>query len=114
MFLPSITPEGIAQEIASRMIGARAVAINDLLNAFRNFPAMYRLMNVLLNPVPGQSLTIQELNSAMTELLTVYNRNTENNPNLNPAQKAVGKLANQAFVSMVYDSIVSRLRMVSY
>ena len=106
MFLPSITPEGIAQEIASRMIGARAVAINDLLNAFRNFPAMYRLMNVLLNPVPGQSLTIQELNSAMTELLTVYNRN--------PAQKAVGKLANQAFVSMVYDSIVSRLRMVSY
>lgn len=113
MFIPNITPEGIAREIACRMMGDRAVAMNDMLNAFRNLPAMQRLMSVLMNPVSGQLITGQDLNAAMNELLTVYNRNTENNPNLNPAQKEVGKLVNYAFVSMVYDSIVSRLRIVA-
>lgn len=113
MFKPNITPEGVAREIASRMAGDKAVAVNDLLNAFRDLPAMQHLMNILMNPVPGQLITGLELNSAMTELLTVFNRNTEYNPYLNPAQKAVGKMANQAFVSMVYESIVSQLRLVS-
>ena len=63
--------------------------------------------------MPGRLITGDELNSAMTELLIVFTINTENNPNLNPTQIAFGKLANQAFVSMVYDSIVSRLRLVS-
>lgn len=114
MFIPTITPEGLAREIVCRLMGDRLIAMNDAMNVLEDLPSLYKVINALVNPVPGQSLTVQELNSAMTELLTVYNRNTENNPNLNPAQKAVGKLANQAFVSMVYDSIVSRLRMVSY
>lgn len=113
MFIPNITAEGLAREIACRMAGDRAVAVNDLMNAFRDLPAMQHLMSILLNPVPGQLITGQELNSAMTELLTVYNRNTENNPHLNPARKAVGKMVNHAFVSMVYESIVSQLRLVA-
>lgn len=88
--------------------------MNDAMNALKELPALHKVMSILLNPVPGQLITGDELNSAMTDLLNIYNRNTENNPNLNTAQKAVGKLTNKAFVSMVYDSIVSRLRIVSY
>lgn len=87
--------------------------MNDAMNALKELPALHKVMSILLNPVQGQLITGDELNSSMTELLTIYNRNTDNNPNLNPAQKVVGKLANQAVVSMVYDSIVSRLRIVS-
>lgn len=50
----------------------------------------------------------------MTELLTMNNSNIDNNPNLNPARKAVGKFANQVFVRKVYDLIVARLRLVSF
>lgn len=88
--------------------------MNDAVNALMELPALHKVISILLNPLPGQLITGDELNSAMTELLTAYNRNTENNPNINPTQKAVGKLANQAFVSMVYETIVSRLRLVSY
>lgn len=112
MFIPTITPEGLAQEITCRMLGSRFVALNDLQNAFRDMPAMQRVLNVLLNLVPGQLITQQDLNSAMTELLTAYNRNTDNNPNLNQIQKEAAKFANYAFVSMVHDAILSRLRIV--
>lgn len=112
MFTPTITPEGLAQEITCRMLGSRFVALNDLQNAFRDMPSMQRVLNVLLNLVPGQLITQQDLNSAMTELLTAYNRNTDNNPNLNPIQKETAKFANYAFVSMVHDAILSRLRIV--
>ena len=114
MFIPTLTPESLAREILCRLMGDRLSAMNDAMNALKELPALHKVMSILLNPVPGQLITGDELNSAMTELLNIYNRNTENNPNLNTAQKAVGKLANQAFVSMVYDSIVSRLRIVSY
>ena len=87
--------------------------MNDAVNALKGIPALRKVISILLNPIPGHLITGDELNSSMTELLIIYNRNTENNPNLNPAQKSVGKLANQAVVSMVYDSIVSRLRIVS-
>lgn len=95
-------------------MGERLSTINDAVSAFKDLPALHKVIRILSDPQPGQLITGDELNAAMTELLTVYNRNTDNNPNLNPAQKAVGKLANQAFVSMVYDSIVSRLRLVSF
>lgn len=114
MFISTITPEGLAREIVCRLMGERLVAMNDAMKALEDLPSLHKVISILVNPVPGQTFTAQELNSAMIELLTVYNRNTESNPNLNPAQKTVGKLANQAFVSMVYDSIVSRLRLVSY
>ena len=87
--------------------------MNDAVNALKGIPALRKVISILLNPIPGQLITGDELNSSMTELLIIYNRNTENNPNLKPAQKVVGNLANQAVVSMVYDSIVSRLRIVS-
>jgi hypothetical protein len=112
MFTPTITPEGLAQEIVCRMLGNRFVALNDIQNAFRDMPSMQRVMNVLLNLAPGQLITQQDLNSAMTELLTAYNRNTDNY-NLNPIQKEAAKFANYAFVSMVHDSILSRLRIVA-
>lgn len=114
MFVPNITPEGLAREIVCRLMGDRLSAMNDAMSALKDLPALHKVLGILLNPIPGQLITGDELNSAMNDLLTVYNRNTENNPNMNPAQKAVGRLANQAFVSMVYDSIVSRLRIVSH
>lgn len=95
------------------MLGNRAVALNDTQNAFRDMPAMQRVMNVLLNLVPGQLITNYDLNAAMTELLTAYNRNTDNIPNLNLVQKEAAKLANYAFVSMVHDAILSGLRIVA-
>ena len=95
------------------MLGNRAVALNDIQNAFRDMPAMQRVMNVLLNMAPGQLITQQDLNSAMTELLTAFNRNTDNIPNLNLVQKEGVKLANYAFVSMVNDAILSSLRIVA-
>ena len=95
------------------MLGNRAVALNDIQNAFRDMPAMQRVMNVLLNRAPGQLITQQDLNSAMTELLTAFNRNTDNIPNLNLVQKEAAKLANYAFVSMVHDAILSGLRIVA-
>lgn len=113
MFIPNITPAGLAQEITCRMLGNRAVALNDIQNAFRDMPAMQRVMNVLLNLAPGQLITQQDLNSAMTELLTAFNRNTDNIPNLNLVQKEAAKLANYAFVSMVNDAILSSLRIVA-
>ena len=113
MFIPAITPTGLAQEIVCRMLGSRFVALNDMQNAFRDMPSMQRVMNVLLNPVPGQLITNHDLNSAMTELLTAYNRNTDNNSNLNPVQKEAAKIANYAFVSMVHDSLLSGLNIVS-
>ena len=95
------------------MLGNRAVALNDIQNAFRDMPAMQRVMSVLLNRAPGQLITQQDLNSAMTELLTAFNRNTDNIPNLNLVQKEAAKLANYAFVSMVHDAILSGLRIVA-
>lgn len=89
------------------------MAFSNIVNALRDFPAIQRLMSILLNPVPGQMITGQELSVAMNELLNLYNRNTDDNSNLNPIQKEVAKLANYAFVSMVYDSILSRLRIVA-
>lgn len=112
MFIPNITPEGIAREIACRMIGNMAVAMNDMLNAFKDLPALQHLMSILINPAPGRVITSQDFNSAMNELLTVYNRNTDNNLNLNPAQKEVMKVGNYVFVSMVHDAILSRMRIV--
>ena len=113
MFIPNITPEGLAREIACRMMGDYAVAANDMLNAIRDFPALQHLMNFLLKPMPGQYITEDELNSAMNDLFTIYNRNVENNQNLNPEQRTFAKAANYAFVSMVYDSIRSRLMLVA-
>lgn len=113
MFTPTITPEGLAQEIVCRMLGRRFVAVNDLQNAFRDMPAVQRVINVLLNLIPGQLKTSKDLNSAMTEHLTAYNKNTDNNPNLNPAQKEYAKLANYVFVSMVHNAILLGLRIVA-
>lgn len=113
MFIPTITPEGLAQEIACRLLGNGVVALNDMQNAFRDMPAMQRMINVLLNPLPGQLITQQDLNSAMSELLTVFNRKTDNNPNLNPIQKGVARVANNVYVSMVYDAVRSSLRIVA-
>ena len=109
MFTPNITPEGIAREIVSRAIGERASAINDLYNAIRDFPALLRLVDLLLNQSPGQTITRDELNRAMNELLTFYNRNTDNKDNLTSCQKTVVKSMNHTFVSMVYDTILSYL-----
>lgn len=109
MFTPIITAEGIAREIISRAIGERAVAVNDLYNAIKDFPALQHLVNLLLNHVPGQAITGDEINTAMTELLTFYNRNTDNKSNLTPAQKTIEKEMNRTFVNMVNDAIRSYL-----
>lgn len=109
MFTPNITAEGIAREIVSRAIGERAIAINDLYNAIRDFPALQHLVGLLLKHTPGQIITSDELNTAMNELLTFYNRNTENKSYLTTGQKTVEKDMNYTFVSMVYDAILSYL-----
>ena len=113
MFLPAITPAGLAQEIICRMLGSKAVALIDMHNAFPDMPAMQRVTSVLLTLELGLSIMPQDLNSAMTELLTAYNRNTDNNPNLNPIQKEAARFANYAFVSMVHNAILSGLRIVA-
>ena len=113
MFIPNITPEGIARVIASRMLGDSVVTLNEILDGLRGLPALQRVMNVPLNPVPGQLIKQQDLNSAMSELLTVCNRKTDNNPDLNPDQKEVARIANNVYVSMVYDAIRSNLRLVA-
>lgn len=109
MFTPKITAEGIAREIVSRAIGERAVAVNDLYNALRDYPALQHLVDLLLNHVPGQAITGDEINTAMTELLTFYNRNTDNKYNLTSNQKIIEKEMNRTFVSMVNDAIRSYL-----
>lgn len=109
MFTSNITAEGIAREIVSRAIGEHAVAINDLYNAIRDFPALQHLVDLLLNHVPGQTITGDEINTAMTELLTFYNRNTDNKYNLTSDQKTIEKEMNRTFVSMVNDAIRSYL-----
>lgn len=81
MFTPTITPTGLALKIGCRLLGNRAVALNDIQNAFRDMPAMHRVMNVLLNLSPGQLITQQDLNTAMSEPLTPCNRKTANHPN---------------------------------
>ena len=104
MFIPNITAEGIAREIVSRAIGEKAAA-----NAIKVFPALQHLVDLLLNHVPGQTITDNELNTAMNELLTFYNRNTDNKSYLTPDQKNVEKMMNYTFVSMVNDVIRSYL-----
>lgn len=109
MFIPNITAEGIAREIVSRAIGKHAAAINDLYNAIKDFPSLQHLVDLLLKQIPGQTITSDELNTAMTELLTFYNRNTDNKSNLTSKQKNVEKMMNYTFVSMVNDAIRSYL-----
>lgn len=109
MFIPNITAEGIAREIVSRAIGEKAAAANDLYNAIKDFPALQHLVGLLLNHVPGQIITGDELNTAMSELLTFYNRNSDNKSYLTPDQKNVEKMMNYTFVSMVNDAIRSYL-----
>lgn len=109
MFTPIITAEGIAREIISRAIGERAVAVNDLYNAIKDFPALKHLVDLLLKQAPGQTITSDELNTAMNELLTFFNRNTDNNSNLTLAQKTIEKEMNYTFVSMSYNTIRSYL-----
>ena len=109
MFIPNITAEGIAREIVSRAIGEQAAAVNDLYNAIKDYPALQHLVDMLLNHVPGQNITDGELNTAMNELLTFYNRNTDNKPSLTSLQKSKEKMMNYTFVSMVNDEIRSYL-----
>lgn len=109
MFIPNITAEGLAREIVSRTIGEQAAAVNDLYNAIKDFPALQYLVDLLLNHAPGQTITGDELNTAMNELLTFYNRNTDNKSNLTPAQKSVEKMMNYTYVSMVNNAILSNL-----
>lgn len=109
MFIPNITAEGIAREIVSRAKGEQAAAINDLYNAIRDFPALLHLVDLLLNHTSGQIITSDELNTAMTELLTFYNRNTDNKSSLTSLQKSKEKMMNYTFVSMVNDAIRSYL-----
>lgn len=109
MFIPNITAEGIAREIVSRAIGEKVAAANDLYNTIKDFPALQHLVGLLLNHVPGQIITGDELNTAMSELLTFYNRNTDNKSYLAPDQKNVEKMMNYTFVSMVNDVIRSYL-----
>ncbi len=73
------------------------------MDCFQRFAGSSQSDQHAFKPSAGP-ITGDELNSAMSELLTVYN--LANNPNY--AQKA-----DQAFVSMDYDSIVSRLRLGS-
>ena len=105
MFTPNITAEGIAREVVSRAIGGQAVAINDLYNALRDYPALQHLVGLLLKHSSRQTITNDELNTAMNELLTLYNRNTDNKYNLTPALKTIEKEMNRTFVSMVNDAI---------
>ena len=58
---------------------------------------------------PRQTITSEELNTAISELLTFYNRNTDNKSYLTPDQKNVEKMMNYTFVSMVNDAIHSYL-----
>ena len=105
MFIPNITAEGIAREIVSRAIGEKAAAANDLYNAIKDFPALQHLVDLLLKHTHRQTITGDELNTAMSELLTFYNRNTDNKSYLTPDQKNVEKMMNYTFVSMVNDVI---------
>ena len=109
MFIPNITAEGIAREIVSRAIGEKAAAANDLYNAIKDFPALQHLVDLLLKHTHRQTITGDELNTAMSELLTFYNRNTDNKSYLTPDQKNVEKMMNYTFVSMVNDVIRSYL-----
>ena len=109
MFIPNITAEGLAREIVSRTIGEQAAAVNDLYNAIKDFPALQHLADLLLNHAPGQTITSDELNTAMNELLTFYNRNTDNKSNLTQDQKSVEKMMNYTYVSMVNNAIFSCL-----
>ena len=109
MFVPNITAEGIAREIVSRAIGQQAAALNDLYNAIKDFPALRHLVDLLLNHIPGQTITDDEINTAMNELLTFYNRITDNKSSLTPVQKGNEKKMNYTFVSMVNDAIRSYL-----
>ena len=109
MFIPNITAEGLTREIVSRAIGEQAVWANDLYNAIKDFPALQHLVDMLLNHVPGQIITGDELNTAMNELLTFYNRNTDNKTNLTSNQKSVEKMINYTYVSMVNNAILSYL-----
>ena len=109
MFIPIITAEGLAREIVSRTIGNQVAAVNDLYNAIKDFPALQHLVDLLLNHALGQTITSDELNTAMNELLTFYNRNTDNKSNLTLGQKSVEKMMNYTFVSMVNNSILSYL-----
>ena len=113
MFIPNITAEGIAREIVSRTIGKQAAMVNDLYNAIKDFPALQHLVNLLLNHVPGQAITSDELNTAMSELLTFYNRNTDNKSNLTSEQKTTEKMMNHTYVSMVNDTLLSYLVKIS-
>lgn len=101
MFIPNITAEGLAREIVSRAIGDPVAAINDLYNAIKDFPALQHLVDLLLHHTPGQTITGDELNTAMNELLTFYNRNTDNKSYLTPDQKSAEKTINCTYVSMV-------------
>ena len=66
-------------------------------------------VDLLLNHTSDQTITSYELNTAMSELLTFYNRNTDNKSYLTPDQKNVEKMMNYTFVSMVNDAIRSYL-----
>ena len=109
MFIPNITAEGLAREIVSRTIGDPAAAINDLYNAIKDFPALQHLVDLLLHHEVGQTITSDELSTAMNELLTFYNRNTDNKANMTLEQKGIEKNMNYTYVSMVNNAILSYL-----
>lgn len=113
MFIPSITPESLLQDIICRMIGPRVVDAKAINDTFKDLPSLLRVVNVVFSPNSGQIVTNHELNSAMNELLSALDRKVDDNLDLNELQKGVLKLANMNFVSMVYDAILSRLRIVA-
>lgn len=107
-----ITPQGLAQAIICNMLGPVAVQLNSVADKLKNFPSLLKVINVLEGTNPNGIITSDELNAAMNELYSGLNNLTDQNLNLSDAQKQMAKSANGAFVGMVYDAIVSNLRLV--
>lgn len=70
---------------------------------------MQRQVELPLNHVSGQVITDDELNTAMTELLMFYIRNTDNKSNFKSVQKTIEKKINRTIVNKVNDAIHSYL-----
>ena len=108
----TITPQGLAQAIMCYLLGPVAVRLNSVADELKNFPSLLKVINVLEGTDPNSFLTNDELNAAMDELYSGLNKRTDQNLNLTDWQKQRAKSANGALVGLVYNTIVSNLRLV--
>lgn len=107
-----ISAKGLSQEIMFRLLGPVAIKANAAYEVLKDMPSLLKVIKVLDGVGHDRFFTKEDLISAMNELYFAMDLKIEQSTSINHSQKQIAKLANSTFVGMVYNTILSGLKVV--